>query len=71
MGDDTVLVLALDTIGMLLILSAREEQKRKLGSKFDPAKFHRQLLGYGTSPTPLIAERFARNIEPGEGRLTA
>lgn len=50
-----------NTIGKLLILSIREEQKRRQGSAFELRAFHDQMLSYGTIPTSLIAERFARD----------
>ncbi len=53
------------TIGKVLVLGIREEQKRQQGSRFDLRAFHDQLLSYGTIPTPLIAERFA---SPGNGK---
>lgn len=55
-------------IGKLLVLSIREEQKRRLGSRFDLREFHDQLLSYGTIPTSLIAERFASDGRRRERR---
>ena len=55
------------TIGKLLILGIREEQRRRLGSRFDIKAFHDQFLSYGTIPIPLVAQRFAEDAAwPGE-----
>lgn len=51
-----------NTIGKLLILSIREEQKRRLGPRFDLTEFHDQLLSHGTVPTSIIAERFSHGV---------
>ena len=48
-------------VGKLQIIGLRDEAQKQLGSRFDLANFHRQLLGIGTLPLGLVREElFAR-----------
>ncbi|HVY45968.1 MAG TPA: DUF885 domain-containing protein, partial [Minicystis sp.] len=50
------------TLGKLQILALRDEAKKKLGPKFDLAKFHDALLSHGSPPVPLLRERVLSDL---------
>jgi uncharacterized protein (DUF885 family) len=43
--------------GMMKIVELREQQKQKLGEKFDLREFHSQVLGAGPMPLPVLEQR--------------
>ena len=45
-------------IGQLKILELREQQRQKLGDKFDIRAFHDEVLGAGAVPMDLLEQRF-------------
>jgi uncharacterized protein (DUF885 family) len=49
-------------IGKLQILALRDEAQKQLGTRFDLAQFHHQLLGIGTLPLGLVREELAERL---------
>ncbi|UCF78523.1 MAG: DUF885 domain-containing protein [Candidatus Eiseniibacteriota bacterium] len=45
-------------IGKELVLGLRDEEKRRLGARFDLFSFHERLLSFGTIPFKLVEEEF-------------
>jgi uncharacterized protein (DUF885 family) len=43
--------------GMMKILALREQQKQKLGDRFDLRDFHAQVIGAGPMPLPVLEQR--------------
>jgi uncharacterized protein (DUF885 family) len=43
-------------VGKVQILALRDEVRKAMGSRFDLAQFHEQLLGIGTLPLCLVRE---------------
>jgi len=43
-------------VGKVQILALRDEVRKAMGSRFDLAQFHEQLLGIGTLPLSLVRE---------------
>jgi uncharacterized protein (DUF885 family) len=49
-------------VGKVQILALRDEVQKKLGTQFDLARFHEQLLGIGTLPLGLVREELLEKL---------
>ncbi|HET7213785.1 MAG TPA: DUF885 domain-containing protein [Terriglobia bacterium] len=52
------------TLGKLAIMKLREDDKKKLGDKFNLKTFHDQFLSYGILPIKLIREQMLQDETP-------